>query len=205
VYAKGPGLGKLDAWLGDRKIADRVDGAADALAPALQAPPVRMILQRRSIPVKFRVKTLPLAAPKAASGIVSPFIEADTLGDGTVRTRRLAALVAGVLLEPTEPTIEQWLVVGPFDDWGCTELDTAFAPEIEHEAGGVRRDGPTVRSAGKRCAGPWRRPILSASWTSAGRSDRGRTGSPTASHGCTARAPGPPSSPSEATTAPRSD
>jgi hypothetical protein len=150
VSAKGPGLGRLNAWLGNRKIADRVDCAADTLVPVVLASPVRMVLGGGILPVKFEVEAASVEAePDAAAGRFRPFVEADTLEGGTVRTRKLAALVAGVLLRLTEPPIDRWLVVGPFDDWGCTKLDSAYAPEIEHEAGGVRLSG-AYRAIGER-------------------------------------------------------
>ncbi|MFH1679169.1 MAG: DUF2961 domain-containing protein [Candidatus Eisenbacteria bacterium] len=149
VYAKGPGLGKIEARIEDRTILDPVDCAADSLEPVVVSPGVSMVLGGEELIVDFHAEPAPLTEPvdhhrrwSAASLDRDDEWRFSHRGRETerLRYRKLAGLVSGVLLTPTEPPIDRWLVAGPFDDWACTMFDTAYAPEKEHEAAGVNRE-----------------------------------------------------------------
>jgi len=149
VYAVGPGLGTIRASLGGRTLLDRVDCAADTLSPVVLGPPLRMTLGEGDLAIDFDIEpALPDSAEMEAvrSNRTAAEIASDLRGQ-PLGTRKLTGLVSGILLTPTEPPIDRWLVVGPFDDPACTRFDSAFAPEQEHARGGIDR-GATYAGIG---------------------------------------------------------
>jgi hypothetical protein len=134
AYARGPGLGILHASWGGIALLEGADCAADSVEPVVLSPPRRVAWDGEPMLLDLR------AEPRAGMG-------GRPLPPGRDRTAR--AVVAGVLLKPVEPPLDRWLVTGPFDDYASAKFDTAFGPEKEHVAGGVRRDGRYPAPEGK--------------------------------------------------------
>lgn len=141
VYAKAPLLGRIEAWLEGKRLLDPVDCGADSLIPAVVSPPVRMVLEGNGLDIEFRTVPTPLEPLEGAHAVwPSTWVEPDMTENREWVHRKLSGIVSGVLLRLTEPTIDRWLVAGPFEDPACTRFDSVYAPEREHEAGGIRPD-----------------------------------------------------------------
>jgi len=121
IYARAPGFGILDARLGDLPRSGPWTCHSDSAAPVTISPPRRIVWPGSASDLLLS------ARPGPATGIAH-------LAEGGVLP---LALVGGILFRPAGPTVDRWLVAGPFDNPAHRGLDAVYPPEEEHAAGGV--------------------------------------------------------------------
>lgn len=123
VYARNPGFRNLAVDLDGRTLFPALDGSADTLVPVVLSPKAKVGLAEGDHWIEVR-------AGRGGDATSTPPETGWTPG------RPVYGLVHGILLEPTAPFADRWLVLGPFEDYAGQRFDFAYPPEEE-----VRREG----------------------------------------------------------------
>ena len=130
LHAKGPSFYSLELRIDGKRVVGPVSAREDTLEMVSLSPEGVTHIEEG----EHRVRILAYPDPSRRQ----PYESDDTIvrNDSVV-----VGLVHGILLKPTGPFADQWLVTGPFDNWASTKFDTVYPPEIEHRSGGVDRSG----------------------------------------------------------------